>query len=81
MTHYSNETKRNCRKKTGAALALALTLGLTAGCSSDASGEPSSNGTVAEIVQTLHDGRQVTCLVYHARYKGGLSCDWDGASK
>lgn len=59
-----------------------LSIGLLSGCSTDTSDEKSSsNGSVSEIVKTLHDGREVTCLLFEGIYKGGISCDWEGATK
>ena len=59
-----------------------LTIGLLAGCSTGTPNEvPSSDRHVSEIVETLHDGREVTCLLFEANYKGGISCDWEGATK
>jgi len=52
---------------------------LLAGCGADITpeGKPSN---VNEITKTLDDGRTVVCLIYASGYRGGLSCDWGGAS-
>lgn len=36
---------------------------------------------IGECELTLHDGRHVTCAVMSDYRKGGLSCDWEHASK
>lgn len=59
-----------------------LTIGLLAGCSTGTPNEVSSSDrNVSEIVETLHDGREVTCLLFEGSYKGGISSDWEGATK
>lgn len=68
-----------------AALAACAVLGLTS-CSSG--GSPDSDGSAGDTLSSLYertisltDGRTVTCIVYIGGYKGGLSCDWDGAAR
>lgn len=39
------------------------------------------SGGIGECELTLHDGRHVTCAVMSDYRKGGLSCDWEHASK
>lgn len=68
-----------------AALAAALTLALAA-CGSGGSpesdgGAGSSSSYLYERTITITDGRTVTCVVHSNGYKGGLSCDWDGAKR
>lgn len=36
---------------------------------------------VGECELKLHDGRRVTCAVLSGFRKGGLSCDWEHATK
>lgn len=36
---------------------------------------------VGECELKLHDGRRVTCAVLTSYHKGGLSCDWEHATK
>lgn len=69
-----------------AALIVVAVVGLLSGCAAPAEFESpksggASNGYLSEEVIVLSDGRKVTCVVYAAGYKGGLSCDWAGASK
>lgn len=56
----------------GAAL---LALSLT-GCEPQGAEQSSSTRALREESITLHDGRQITCVVYASGYQGGLSCDW-----
>lgn len=37
--------------------------------------------TIGECELRLHDGRHVTCAVMSDYRKGGLSCDWEHATK
>lgn len=37
--------------------------------------------TIGECELRLHDGRRVTCAVLIGYRKGGLSCDWEHATK
>lgn len=37
--------------------------------------------TIGECELRLHDGRRVTCAVLFDYEQGGLSCDWEHASK
>lgn len=37
--------------------------------------------TIGECELGLHDGRRVTCAVLIGYRKGGLSCDWEHATK
>lgn len=39
------------------------------------------SGGIGECELTLHDGRHVTCAVMSDYRKGGLSCDWEHATK
>lgn len=59
---------------TAALLATALV-----GCTSTGAERNSSTDTLREETITVQDGRTVHCVIYSAGYKGGLSCDWDGA--
>lgn len=36
---------------------------------------------IGECELRLHDGRRVTCAVLTSYHKGGLSCDWEHATK
>lgn len=36
---------------------------------------------IGECELRLHDGRRVTCAVLFSYRKGGLSCDWEHATK
>lgn len=36
---------------------------------------------IGECELRLHDGRRVTCAVLIGYRKGGLSCDWEHATK
>ena len=40
---------------------------------------PNSNLSECEI--QLLDGRHINCLTVNTAYRGGLSCDWEHASK
>lgn len=40
---------------------------------------PNSNLSECEI--QLHDGRHINCLTVNTTYRGGLSCDWEHATK
>lgn len=71
------------KKKALTALAVASALLLT-GCSMGGSAtvrESSSGESTNLYEQTikLKDGRTLTCVEMHRNYRGGLSCDWDGA--
>ena len=57
-------------------MALGLTSCATGGSPSNDSGAGGSSGSLYERTITLTDGRDVTCVIYHAGYGGGLSCDW-----
>lgn len=61
---------------TAALLATALV-----GCTSMSTGveQGSSTSALREETITVQDGRTVHCVVYSSGYKGGLSCDWEGA--
>lgn len=37
--------------------------------------------TIGECELRLHDGRRVTCAVLISYRRGGLSCDWEHATK
>lgn len=39
------------------------------------------NGDLYERTVRMSDGRQVVCLVYFGYRKGGVSCDWDHATR
>lgn len=41
----------------------------------------SSSSVLYEYRQPLGDGRTVTCLALRSGYAGGLSCDWDSATR
>lgn len=46
--------------------------------------EPANNRSGATISQTyveLEDGRTVLCLTSKEGYSGGISCDWDNATR
>ncbi|WGH21379.1 hypothetical protein SEA_EMOTION_30 [Arthrobacter phage Emotion] len=36
-------------------------------------------GSLYEVPVTLSDGRKVICVTFVGHYKGGVSCDWEGA--
>lgn len=40
-----------------------------------------SRMTIGECELRLHDGRRVTCAVLISYTQGGLSCDWEHATK
>ena len=48
------------------------------GCGRDGAEQSSSNDQLSEQTITLSDGRVITCVLYRASRKGGLSCDWEG---
>lgn len=58
-----------------AIIGLALT-GCASGNTDADTGEQSS---LYERHIILKDGREITCIVYAAPHKGGVSCDWDKA--
>lgn len=61
------------------ALAGAVVLaGVLAGCASGFESERST-GSLREETITISDGRTVHCVIYASGYRGGLSCDWEGA--
>lgn len=67
-------------KKTLATLALVTMLALT-GCGGGYE-QPTTNEKdhLHENSLKLEDGRTVVCIVRgESNYRGGLSCDWDGA--
>ena len=64
------------KKKLAVVLATLLVL---SGCGrEEGSEQSSSNDRLSEQTITLSDGRVITCVVYRASSKGGLSCDWEG---
>ncbi|WP_104087059.1 hypothetical protein [Arthrobacter sp. GMC3] len=67
-------------KKTIAALAIVALLALT-GCGSGEAPTDKERDYLHENSLKLDDGRTVTCIVRGTPtgYRGGLSCDWDGA--
>jgi hypothetical protein len=70
--------------KIWAAVTLALAATALVGCAPAPHVEGSqqvvdNSGYLYEAHKTLADGRTVTCVIYAYGYKGGLSCDWDGA--
>ena len=53
---------------------------LLVGCSSGATDADTGDASpLYERHINLQDGREVTCIVYAAPSKGGVSCDWDKA--
>lgn len=66
-------------KRTITTLALVSVLALTA-CGADENGVPVGSN-LYEVRHTLEDGRTVTCIVHKGAYAGGLSCDWEGATR
>ena len=73
------------RRVTGiaASLVVATALLTLTGCSAPVvEGATGEEGyALSENALRLSDGRTVTCVVYKAGYAGGLSCDWDGATR
>lgn len=68
-----------------AGVALVATLAL-AGCATG--GSPAVDEDAGTVADTLYerkiqltDGREITCIVYSSGYRGGLSCDWGGATE
>lgn len=65
---------------------LAASLLLVAACTAGPNEDSETNlrvgsfGALSEHQMPLSDGRIVTCVVFQAGYKGGVSCDWERAS-
>lgn len=55
------------------------TIALTGCASGNANAETGEPSSLYESRIELADGRTVTCIKLAIGYKGGLSCDWDGA--
>lgn len=62
---------------------IALAAMLLTGCSSDAITETGTGtgGSLKTYNVDLPDGGTVLCVIFAAGYKGGLSCDWDEATR
>lgn len=83
----------NHMRRTLAGLCAVVCLLSAAGCADGQTGNGKDNAPVPEYNRytsngdqfshktvRLPDGRQVDCVVFEAKYRGGLSCDWDHAT-
>ncbi len=72
--------RSNHRKtKIWAAVTLALAATALVGCTPSGAEQNRSADSLRQESITLQDGRTVQCVIYASGYKGGLSCDWEGA--
>ena len=67
--------------RAAAATSIALVAAALVGCSAGGSEQGASTDKLRQESITLEDGRTVQCVIYASGYKGGLSCDWEGAQR
>jgi hypothetical protein len=56
----------------------ALLVSLT-GCNQKPADDPGGPEGSFRVATVDVDGRQVVCITWADSYKGGISCDWEGA--